>query len=305
MHLRPRTAIAMSAAGALVLAATLAACLPSTAAPEPTPSATVCTPEGTATPTPTPTSTATPTPTPTAAPVDPAALPKGDVTTNGRTWKQSYAEDFTKPAALGKVASTYPQMGFYDGFSDTSKLGTYAPAKVLTVADGNLDYYLHSENGKPLVATVMPDGYAAHTTGRVSIRYKTTTTDGYKFVGMLWPSSDQWNEGEIDWPEANLGAKPRPASAVPGSYNNGAMTFEPPTEQFAKTDTTAYHVATTEWDKGIVRFYWDGDLVTSTTKAVPTQPMRVTLQGETWIGQGAVPRNAAGHVSIDWVSIWD
>jgi hypothetical protein len=298
MHLRTRTALAMSAAGALVLAGTLAACLPSTAAPEPTASATVCAPDATPTPTPT----ATPTPTPTA---DPTALPVGDVTSNGRTWRQSFAEDFTKPAALGKVASVYPGMGFYDGFSDTSKLGTYAPSKVLSVADGNLDYYLHAENGKPLVATVMPDGYAPHTTARVSIRYKTTTTDGYKFVGMLWPSSDQWNEGEIDWPEANLGAKARPASAVPGSYSNGAMTFEPPTEQFADTDTTAYHVATTEWDKGIVRFYWDGKLVASTTKAVPTKPMRVTLQGETWIGQGAVPRGAAGHVSVDWISVWD
>ena len=122
---------------------------------------------------------------------------------------------------------------------------------------------------------------------------------------MLWPSSDDWNDGEIDWPEADLGGTPRPASAVPGSYRDGRMTFEPAKEAFAGSDTTEYHVATTEWDRGIVRFYWDGKLVTTTTRAVPTTPFRVTLQGETWIGEGKVPVDAAGHVSIDWISIWD
>ena len=38
------------------------------------------------------------------------------------------------------------------------------------------------------MATILPDNYAAHTTGRVSIRYKATQTPGYKFVGMFWPS---------------------------------------------------------------------------------------------------------------------
>ncbi|OII14460.1 hypothetical protein BIU96_11080 [Curtobacterium sp. MCBA15_008] len=230
----------------------------------------------------------------------------GDVVSNGREWRQSFTEDFTKPAALGQVPSVYPGMGFYDGFTDTSGLGTYAPDKVLSVADGNLDFDFHTENGKPLVAAVMPDGYAPHTTARVSIRYKTTTTDGYKFVGMLWPSSDQWNDGEIDWPESlTLGAKPRPASAIPGTYANRSMRYDRAAQIPAKTDTTAYHVATTEWDRGIVRFYWDNELVSSTTSAVPTKPMRVTLQGETWTNRGAVPKNASGRVSVDWIAIWD
>ncbi|MBT2501319.1 glycoside hydrolase family 16 protein [Curtobacterium sp. ISL-83] len=233
------------------------------------------------------------------------ALPTGSVASNGRVWKQTYAQDFTTPAALGQVAAKYPSMGAYDGYSDTSGQGKYSPSKVLSVANGNLDFWLHSENGQPLVAAVLPDDYAPHTTGRVSIRYKTTNTDGYKFVGMMWPSSDNWNEGEIDWPEADLGGTPRPASAVPGTFSNGGMSFQPSTQMFADSDTTSYHVATTEWDKGIVRFYWDGKLVASTTKAVPTTPFRVTLQAETAIGEGTVPASSSGHVDIDWISIWD
>ncbi|WIB65675.1 glycoside hydrolase family 16 protein [Curtobacterium sp. MCBD17_040] len=203
------------------------------------------------------------------------------------------------------MLSKYPSLAAYDGSKDTSKQGLYAPNKVLSVSGGNLDFWLHSENGQPQVAAVMPDDYAKHTTGRVSIRYKTTNTRGYKFVGMLWPSDDNWNEGEIDWPEGDLGQKVRPESAIPDSYSNGTMKFEPEQQMFTPTDTTGYHVATTEWDKGLVRFYWDGQLIASTTKAVPTTPFRVTLQAETFIGEGTVPAAASGHVDIDWISIWN
>lgn len=234
------------------------------------------------------------------------ALPRGNVTTNGRTWKQSYRQDFTTAATLGTVTKKYPGLGTYDGFSDTTGRGRYAPAKVLSVKNGVLDFALRTEKGQPLVAAVLPDGYAPHRTGRVSIRYKTTKTAGYKFSTILWPSSDNWNEGEIDWPEADLGARPRPASAVPGSWSaRTGMRFEPGKEAFAATDSTGYHVATTEWDKGIVRFYWDGKLVTSTTKAVPKTPFRVTLQAETTTSGAAIPASAVGHVSVDWVAVWN
>jgi len=230
--------------------------------------------------------------------------PKGNVVSNGRTWKQTHRQDFTTAAPVGKFAQKYPGVGLYDGFSDTSGKGRYTPSKVLSVHDGALDFWLRSDRGQPMSAAVMPDGYKPHRTGRVSIRYKTTKTPGYKFVAILWPSSDNWNEGEIDWPEAALGAKPRPASAVPGSMTQRGMVFQPERETYAATDTTGYHVATTEWDAKVVRFYWDGKLVASTTKAVPTKPMRVTLQAETDIGV-KTPTTASGHVNVDWITIYD
>ncbi|MDR6171896.1 hypothetical protein QE359_002925 [Curtobacterium sp. SORGH_AS776] len=232
-------------------------------------------------------------------------MPTGTVVSNGRTWKQTYAEDFSTAAPRGSVLSKYPGLGAYDGYRDTSGRGLYAPDKVLSVKDGKLDFWVHSENGQPLVATVLPDDYRAHTTGRVSIRYKTTDTPGYKFVGMLWPTDDDWNKGEIDWPEGDLGSTARPASAIPGSMRNGMMSFDGSVQKPTKSaQSSGYHVATTEWDHGVVRFYWNNSLVSVTRKAVPTDPMRVTLQAETAIG-GSVPASASGHVDIDWVSIWD
>jgi len=232
------------------------------------------------------------------------AMPVGDVVQNGRTLHQSYAEDFNTPANYGEVQWKYPQIATYNGERDTSGQGIYAPDKVLSVSNGNLDFWLHSENGQPLVATVMPDGYEGITTGRVSMRYKTTKTVGYKFVGMLWPVSDIWGEGEIDWPEGDLGSTVRPASAVPWSNLSGAMKFLPEQQMFAPQDQSEYHVVTTEWDYDHVSFYQDGQLVASTTTAVPWTPMRATLQAETYINQGAVPTSSDGHVDVDWISIW-
>lgn len=233
------------------------------------------------------------------------AMPKGDLYSNGRTWKQSYAEDFDRDARLGSVLREYPEMQAYSGYSDTSGRGYYDPDKVLSVANGNLDFRLHTENGRPLVATVLPDGYAPHETGRVSIRYKTTDTPGYKFVGMLWPTDDDWNKGEIDWPEGDLDSTVRPAAAIPGTWSRGMMRFDSSVQRHTSTtQSSGYHVATTEWDHGVVRFYWDDQLVSQTWSGVPKDPMRVTLQAETAI-TGDVPWWADGHVDIDWISIWD
>lgn len=239
------------------------------------------------------------------------AMPTGTVITNGTTWVPSYSQDFTTPAALGTVTSTYSAMGYYSGFTDTSGQGLYSPDKVLSVHDSLLDAYVHSENGQPLVAAVMPDAYTPHTFGRFSMRYKTTANGtGYKFVGLYWPSSDTWNDGEIDWPEADLTAYSRPATAVPGSYNTtqpNNMVFVPDTTYYPTTDTSNWHISTTEWTSTSIKFYWDGVLVYELKDAakIPQTAMRITLQMETFINEGTVPTASDGHILIDWVVIYN
>ncbi|RKR73579.1 glycoside hydrolase family 16 protein [Frondihabitans australicus] len=279
---------------------------PSPRATTPTP-----TPEATETPTAEPTPTETPSETATAEPTESApapavgAMPAGDVTSYGIRWTPVFSEDFTTPAATGRVLSAYPKMSAYMSGKDTSGYGEYAPNQVLSVHDSVLDFHLHSENGQPLVASVLPDDYAPHTYCRVSMRYRVTSAPGYKFVGILWPSSNDWNQGEIDWPEGDLDARARPASQVVGLLNSaGQHVFYPLAQWFAPTDQTGFHVATTEWSRGIVRFYWDDKPIAVVTQGVPTAPMRVTLQAETWVNAGPVPTSADAHVEVDWVVIY-
>lgn len=276
---------------------------------KPAPKPTKPTPKPTVKPTPKPSPTVTPKPSPT--PTTPTTIDfnQPTFTVDGYTFNRSYFNSFDKDAKLGSIRSAYSDMAYYnEGQGDTSGLGKYSADKVLSAHDGMLDWFMHSENGQPYGATVLPDAYTPHTYGAYTIRYKTDPTKGYKFVPLLWPSSDNWNEGEVDWPEANLGETPRPASAVPGTYNYnnaGGMKFLPEKEMFAPTNSAGWHEATTVWTPKGLSFYWDGKLITKVTDGIPTKPMRLTLQAETWIGQGAVPKDASGHIYMDSVGIFD
>jgi len=243
-----------------------------------------------------------PGPRPAAAP-RPAGVPTGDLP----GWHQTYREDFARGAPLGGVAAVYgADMAGYSGLSDTSGRGTYLPSRVLSVTNGSLDWYIHSEAGRHLVAAPIPMGYAGQTYGRYSVRFRSDPLPGYKIAFLLWPTSDRWDEGEIDWPEGDLNGRMSPASAVRGSFANGAMTFDPPVRSWSATNSAGWHVATTEWTPGKVRWFWDDSLVTETTisSGVPTTPMRWTLQAETAIGGPAPAGSVSGHLAVDWVTAY-
>lgn len=229
-------------------------------------------------------------------------MPVGDLP----GWKQTGAQDFTTPARLGRVGEVYgSDMRGYHDLEDTSGEGLYTPDSVLSVKDGKLDYHLHTKGGIPRVASIVPFGYAGQTYARYSIRFRSDTLPGYKIAFMLWPSSDDWIEGEIDWPEGELDGKMYGVSAIKDSTLKGPARFDPSTRYYSRTDATDWHVATTEWTPGKVKWFWDGELVGETTmpKGVPTTNMRLTLQAETKDGADwSSPKpETSGHLEVDWV----
>ncbi|MBT2501655.1 glycoside hydrolase family 16 protein [Curtobacterium sp. ISL-83] len=230
-------------------------------------------------------------------------MPTGAVESEGTRWIPYLAEDFDQDSTAGRLLAVYPKMAEYTGIHDTSGKGLYSPDQVVSVHDSTLDFHLHSSGAQPLVASVLPAGYRSYVHQRVSIRYRADTVPGYKFVMILWPLSGDWNEGEIDWPEGDLTGDVRPVSAIPGSYDpkSGKMTFLPQDPTSTSGGQTDWHTATVEWTADAVRFWWDGKLLETVTGAVPTTPMRVTLQAETSIDDKPVPTDAAGHVLVDWV----
>lgn len=229
-------------------------------------------------------------------------MPVGDLP----GWKQTGAQDFDRPAPRGRLAEIYgPDMHGYAGFEDTSGWGIYSPDSVLSVADGKLDYFLHKERGSARVASVIPFGYSGQKYGRYSIKFRYDSLPGYKIAFLLWPTSDSWNEGEIDWPEGDLDGPMYCASAIRGSLENGPMKFDPPDRVYSSTGPGDWHVATTEWTPGEVKCFWDGELISQTTveTGVPVTPMRWTLQAETSdrANRTFPEADTAGHLEIDWV----
>ncbi|GAA4664790.1 glycoside hydrolase family 16 protein [Frondihabitans cladoniiphilus] len=233
------------------------------------------------------------------------AIPTGSVTSNGHTWTPVVSRDFTTNAALGSFTNVYgaAQAG-YSNLRDTSGKGLYSPAKVLSAQNGNLDYYLHTASGQPLVAAYMPNGYTGQTYGRYAVRLQADNLPGYKVAFNLWPTSNNWNQGEIDWPDGGINGPVFPASAIAGSYNSstGSMSFDKPPTSAAPTMGTGWHDYVIEWSPGHVRWYFDGTLVGQTTNpsGVPTQPLRWTLQAETNLEGKTVAASTAGHLRVAW-----
>ncbi len=230
-----------------------------------------------------------------------SGMPVGDLP----GWRQTGFQDFSRPAPLGQVGEIYgSELRGYSGFPDSSGRGTYTPDSVLSVDNGKLDYFLHTAGGTARVASVIPFGYAGQEYGRYSVRFRYDSMPGYKIAFMLWPVSDKWNDGEIDWPEGGLDGPVYGGSAIKGSFDHGAMKFDPPDRTFSPAGPGDWHVATTEWTPGKVRWFFDGELTgeTTTPAGVPNTPMRWTLQAETsdWATSTYPDAATAGHLEIDW-----
>ena len=239
--------------------------------------------------------------------VDPSglAMPVGDIP----GWHQDFTDDFTKSVPLGGFpAAVSSKWGDYlDGWPDTTHHGTYEPTKVVSIQNGMMNMYLHTEHGVHMVAAPYPilpgatgsDGGAVY--GIYEVRFKAEQVKGYKTSWLLWPDSESENQGEIDFPEGNLqqeilafvhhvGTDPQQQQ---DSYHTG-ITY------------AGWHTATTMWTANSVIFLLDGKVVgDSTTKAViPHTAMHWVLQTETRTGGGPPSNTASANVEIDWVSVW-
>ncbi len=234
-------------------------------------------------------------------------------------WKHVFEEDFSAgDVPLGGFPGPLYQerwsAGYKDGTPDTAAQigGTnsgYYPSKVLSVTNGALDWFLHTENGVSMGAAPTPKIPNASSNpprdnsllyGRYSVRFRADSLAGFKTAWLLWPDSGVWpRDGEIDFPEGDL------AKIIYGAAHyekDGADAFE----KFDSDQAfTSWHVATMEWTPDRVEFYLDGKSLGASTTAPPTVPMHFILQTESCLPVPNCPLpETQGHVSLDWISIW-
>lgn len=241
----------------------------------------------------------------------PNAMPTAS---NKAGWKYSYGQDFTTAAPLGQFSKVYgSKWAGYTGIrNDTSRNGSYQPDKVLSVANGKLDMTLgyDAATGLNNVATPFPQppagvngGSAEYLGMRTSIRFRSSNRmPGYKVAWMMWPASWNWDDGEIDFPEATLDEDNL------WGFSHEAGTGHPEINAlWAKAPASfheGWHVATTEWKPGVsVEFFLDGVSIGKTTQHVPTKPMHWLLQTETGLSKTPPPQTSRGTISIDWLTV--
>lgn len=205
-------------------------------------------------------------------------------------FKQRYVEDFATAApAGGKFAKTYAKT--WQPYPDGTG-GMYFSGSRISAHDGVMDVSL---NGKQGAAGTFgtPSGAWTHVGGKFTVRAKATGGDGNGAAFMLWPTSDTWSDGEIDFPEGNFEAKPNlfHHSMTPGNeWQTVTMS--------SGVSWRDWHTYSVEWIPGrSVSYSVDGKTITTVTKDVPTTAHRYMFQVGDW--------GASGHLMIDWVTTYD
>jgi hypothetical protein len=214
-------------------------------------------------------------------------------------WKQTFADDFTTNAAPGAFHTTYAsKWNTYNGFRDTSGVGLY-DNNAMSAHDGLLDESLYkSSDGLAHVAALGPQitqKWAGQVYGRFSVRFKADSLAGFKTAFLLWPDSNIWNEGEVDFPEGPLNGTMWGYNHCPGN----------PMKNCAYTDTGVshgggFHTLTIDWKPTSLTFIIDGRVSNTTTTNIPTKPMHWVLQTE---ANGAAI-TGAGHLLVDWATVY-
>jgi hypothetical protein len=220
-------------------------------------------------------------------------------------WHQVFLDDFNTPVPLGSFpAAVSSWWGAYANTAhDTTGRGRYYPEKVLSVSDGKLNMFLHTENGEHLVAAPYPKVTPAppygQLYGRYAVRFRADPLQGYKTSWLLWPDSGNWPyDGEIDFPEQDLD------TTVMGFVHHKGGSAGNDQDWFSTNARYSdWHTAVIEWTPGKVVFSLDGQVIGQTTKRIPDTPMHWVLQTETGL-TSAPDDTTQGYIQIDWVAVW-
>ena len=197
----------------------------------------------------------------------------------------------------------------------TTVLPTHLPetagtlSSALSVEGGALDMYLHTLDGQPQSAAVVPlvsGQWGGQLYGRYTVRFRSEEIPGFKMAFLLWPDSDNWAEGEIDFPgDQFAGGRQHP---VRQCLSEGRLASGYPGENSTfTTDTQAvesgWHTAAIEWAPDSITFVLDGQVVGTVTDGVPDTSMHLVLQVETMIDASKPASDVSSHLQVDWVRI--
>ena len=214
-------------------------------------------------------------------------------------WKQVFTDDFTIPLARGAFPGGYSNKWLsYSGFTDTSKVGDYDQS-IISAQNGTLDLYLHTVNGRPKGAAPIPlvnGQWGGQTYGRFSVRMRADNLPGYGTGFLLWADSENWNDGEIDFPESGLDNVVKGYNHCPGNASVNCLVVN------TNTTYSAWHTYTIDWTPSKLSYLIDNQTVGSTTSNIPYKPLHWVMQVATTGVQPAA--STAGHLLIDWATIY-
>jgi hypothetical protein len=237
-------------------------------------------------------------------------------------WRQAFADDFTKNAALGSFGTssstaivysgdhggkwtTYP-----DGWPCEAYTQCYEPRQVLSVHNGVLDYWLHDcTDGKMCGATLVPqlpigtNGTLTPflTYGRYTARFRVVFGDANHLseihvAWMFWPKNGADSScAESDFPESS----PNLSTATLAAFDHyGCATKAWQGFWLKGFDWTQWHTYTQAWGPTYRRYYIDGKLLGTSARTTYAKPETFLMQVEAH--DKRIPET--GHLLVDWAA---
>ncbi len=134
-----------------------------------------------------------------------------------------------------------------------------------------------------------------HTSGAYFVRSQTIGS-GPEDIAMLWPTNDKWPP-EIEFLQSDTGSTSR--ANLYWSAKHHVVTFS-----LAKVNQQDWHTWGVVWTKSKVTFVLDGHAWAQVTdaKAIPTQPLRLDLEQQTYCGLHFACPTAPVHTNVAWVA---
>lgn len=265
------------------------------------------------------------------------AMPNSNLTGWTLQWSNDFDTDcapgqFANPAAGYTGAPAVNNIGngqffvYPTSYKDTSKRGIYDPAG-WSVSNSVLTLHVYTDGGGVhRVGAVVPKlnnqtvRYGA-VGGRFAICYQTDILNTYKHAYLLWPDTQLWTDGEIDFPEANLtGATTEkafthfPDLGTPPPQATAGTTTADPTSSTWKTAVIEWRPDVVTRASSTVKYYMaEGAatpaLITNSTVTgvhVPYKSMHWVVQNETILETGTpIDPATDGYVRIAWMAFWN
>lgn len=161
-------------------------------------------------------------------------------------WTQIFVDDFDTPVALGSFPGPYADSWLpYDGFTDTHDNGTYR-AGAISVADGMMSLGVSALGDEITSSAVVPlvDGeWGGQTHGRYSVRLRSDPVEGFSAAFLLWSDDNDWETGEIDFPEGHLDREVRAYNHKIGDPSENSF------DRRTAVPFSEWHTYTIEWGR--------------------------------------------------------